>query len=126
MMNHLSSTPALIVAALVIAASGAALALTGPQYGTLLINTHKLGMAVLILAVVLRARAAHQDGGLPSQTWTMLAVAGAVALLTVVTGGLVSGLNDPPGAILWAHRLLPVAVLGTTVGTLALVPTAVR
>ncbi|MCV2393303.1 hypothetical protein OEB99_03190 [Actinotalea sp. M2MS4P-6] len=125
-VTHLTATPALVVAFAIMAVTGLLLMRSAPSYGSLLINLHKVGVLLLIAAVVLRARAAHLDTGLPGTTWAVLVVVAVAVVLAVATGGLLSALSSPPAAVLVAHRILPFAVLATTVVAAVLVPAPVR
>lgn len=125
-VTHLTATPALVTAFVIMAATGLLLMRSGPSYGSMLINLHKVGVLLLIAAVVLRARAAHLDAGLPGAAWAVLAAVGVAVVLAVATGGLLSALSTPPVAVLVAHRVLPFAVLATSLLAAVLVPAPAR
>ncbi len=125
-MTYLTSTPALVIALVILAATGLLLMRAAPTYGSLLINVHKVGVLLLVAGVVLRARAMHLDAGLPSVTWAVLVAAAVVVVLAVATGGLLSALSAPPAAVLVAHRVLPLAVGAGTVAVAVLLPAPVH
>jgi hypothetical protein len=95
----------LVVAAVIVLASGIWLTRSGRPYGGLLLNVHKL---VDLAAVVVIGIAVYQANRVAPLSPAELLVIGGAAILVIATfasGGVISGMQAPPVAVLWIHRI---------------------
>ena len=107
--------------------SGFWLSRAGRPHNTLILTVHKLislaAVALLFVTVSQVSRAA------PGAQWLLAAsiVAGVFFAGTIITGGLVSGLNTPPPVMSVLHKYLPyVTLLATAAAVLYLLFAASR
>jgi len=91
---------------LVIYLSGKQLNKAGTPYGWGLLNLHKL--ISLVGVVILGGMIFQTHGVMPliGLTWAVVIITAFLALLAVVTGGLLSTESPPPG-FLMLHKVLP-------------------
>lgn len=126
MTVHLSSTPTVVGVFLVMTLTGLLLARTAPSYGTALLTVHKLAALLVVVALVLRAHAAHAGAGLAPTAGSVLVAAGVVLLTAIATGGVLSAMDGPPAAVLIAHQVAPFLAVAATVAVIALLPAPTR
>jgi hypothetical protein len=73
--------------------------------GTILLTAHKiLGLCPVVLLVATSARIG-EAGGLAVSDWVAVAVAGALCVVAIVSGGLISARADAPRNLRMAHRI---------------------
>ncbi len=102
--------------------TGFLLARSAAPYGTALLTVHKLAAVAIVVFVAMRSRQTNTTSGLSSMAWVVL-VAGATAFLAMIgTGGAMSAMDNPPGAIATVHKVVPYVAIALTLTALYLVP----
>jgi hypothetical protein len=95
----------LTLAAVVVFASGFRLRAAGRPYAGWLVNVHKLvDLAGIVGIAVLVYRASSE---VSPAGWVLVAVAAALLIALLVTGGLLSAIEEPPPRVLAFHRIAP-------------------
>ncbi|HYG58957.1 MAG TPA: hypothetical protein VD902_12935 [Symbiobacteriaceae bacterium] len=95
----------LLIAALIVLATGRWLSRSGRPYSTLVLTVHKLvALAAIVIFGVLayRANAASLLDALATAAACLTAL---LMLVSMASGGAVSTIKVPPAGLSWAHRI---------------------
>lgn len=118
MGNQILVLPISLTAFAVIFATGFILHNRQRPYSTLLLTVHKL---IALGTVILAGYSAWQSGFRTGMNLILLAGTAIAALLLIISGGLISGMKEPPAILKWIHLILPWPVLAATGSILFLV-----
>lgn len=106
------------IGAVVVIGTGIALTLAGKPYSGLLLNVHKLVDLGLVVTIGWLAWQAHKAGALAGGVWALLLGTAIMVVVAFASGGVASGMQVPPTAVLWAHRVGSVlAAIGMAAST---------
>lgn len=107
----------LVVAAVVVLATGLMLTRAGRPYRTLALNVHKLVDLAAVVVIVAQVAAAVRGPGLATIDWVLVVSAAILVVATFATGGVVSASDSAAHRLVVAHRLLPWPLLAVLVAT---------
>jgi len=95
----------LVIAVVVVVASGVRLNRAGRPYGTVALTTHKLVNVGAVVYIGVLARRAQSSSSLFAWDWTVVIVAAAVVLAAMVAGGVVTATEAAPPWVARFHRV---------------------
>lgn len=101
--------------------SGFWLSRSGKPYNPFFFNVHKFIVLGAVVFLILTLIAVSRTAPLDALAWTVAGVTGLFWLGLIVSGGLLSAVETPPGAIQTLHHVIPYLALLSTAGTLYLV-----
>jgi hypothetical protein len=95
----------LVVAAVIVLASGIWLTRSGRPYGGLLLNVHKLVDLAAVVVIGIAVYQANRVAPLSPAEWLVIVGAALFVVASFASGGVISGVQSPPVAVLWLHRV---------------------
>ena len=104
-MGSLVRAVGLVLAVVVVIATGFSLARTGRPYGTRLLNAHKLIDLGTVVFVGWSVYSASRSASLPGALWAAVALAAVCVIAGFATGGVVSANATAPGWSARAHSV---------------------
>jgi hypothetical protein len=98
-------TIGLVVAAVIVIGSGVWLTRSGRPYGSLLLNAHKLVDLAAVIVIGIAVYPANRAAPLSAMEWIVIGAAALLVVVAFASGGVISGMQSPPTAVLWLHRV---------------------
>lgn len=111
----------LVASAVAVVGSGLWLTRGGRPYAAGPLAIHKLVTVAAVVFIVVAIRRVHQATSLSAPEWTIAITAGALVLVTITAGGVVTATAKAPVWMMWFHRISSwVALLATVVSIVSL------
>ncbi len=95
----------LVVAAVIVIASGIWLTRSGRPYGAVPLNIHKLVDLAAVAIIGIAVGQANRAAPLSTAEWLVIGGAAVFVVASFASGGVISGMQSPPAAVLWLHRV---------------------
>jgi hypothetical protein len=111
----------LVTSAVAVVGSGLSLTRGGRPYAAGPLAIHKLVTVAAVVFIVVAIRRVHQATSLSAAEWAIAVTAGALVLVTITAGGIVTATARAPVWLMWLHRISSwIALVATVVCVLSL------
>lgn len=102
-MKVLPSSILIILAWIIVFATGYLISRSGKPYSTALLTIHKLIPVAFTVLAVINALKMYRSGALSHSTAVLLFAAAAFLILSIATGGIISAVSAPPRIVERLH-----------------------
>ncbi len=96
---------ALAIAAAVVLATGVWLTRSGKPYGAVLLNVHKLVDLAAVIVIGIAIYGANGTAPFSAAEWLVVVATAVLVVAAFASGGVISGMQQPPVAVVWVHRI---------------------
>jgi len=96
---------ALALAAAVVLATGVRLTRSGKPYSAVLLNVHKLVDLAAVIVIGIAVYGANGAAPFSAAEWLVIVATAVLVITAFASGGVISGVQQPPVAVVWVHRI---------------------